>query len=182
MRRVAVVIASLWLTGFGISAVQAHAELVSMTPAPGSVVTSSPAAVSLTFGEDVTSIGSTIVVLDPNGNAMQMGEPTVAGATIAVELQPLTTAGTYHVNFRVMSKDGHIVNDFETFEFAPSNGSAEPLVIATQSQYPENSAVTPSPETSAVTTNSATIGFWIAAFLVACGLLVGFAIWRVKRV
>ena len=143
-----------------------------MTPAPGSVVTSSPASVSLTFGEDVTSIGSTIVVLDPNGNAMQMSEPTVTGATIAVELQPLTTAGTYHVNFRVMSKDGHIVNDSETFEFAPDSHTAEPLFISSQ---------TASPETSAVASDSSTAGYWIAAFLAACGLLAGFAIWRVKH-
>ena len=172
MRRVAALIASLLISGFAIAPAHAHAELESMTPAIGSTVTSAPESVTLTFGEDVTTIGSTIVVLDPNGNAMQSGDARVDGATIAVDLLPLTVDGTYHVNFRVVSTDGHVVDGSETFELA----IGEPQVTATA-----DTVLTPSPETSAVTADSATIGFWILGLLV---LLTGFGAviaWRVRR-
>lgn len=181
MRRVAVVVAGLWLSTFGIASAQAHAELLSMTPAVGSVVTEAPSSVSLTFGENVTALGSTIVVLDPNGNAMQTGELTVAAATISVNLQPLTVAGMYHVNFRVVSQDGHIVNSSESFDFAPAEATAEPLLTATMTPYADTSTLTPSPETSAVTSDSSTVGYWITAFLAACALLAAVAIWRRKQ-
>jgi methionine-rich copper-binding protein CopC len=171
MRRVAVLIASLWLSTFGIASAQAHAELLSMSPAVGSVVTEAPSSVSLTFGEDVTALGSTIVVLDPDGNAMQTGELLVTGASIATSIQPLTVAGTYHVNFRVVSQDGHIVNSSESFDFAPATQSAEPLVVSSQ---------TASPETSAVTSDSKTAGFWIMGFFAACALLAAFAVRRAR--
>mgnify|MGYP002776456805 CR=1 FL=1 len=63
MRRMAVLIASLLLSGFGIADATAHAELESMTPAAGSTVTSSPTSVQLLFGEEIADLGSTIVVL-----------------------------------------------------------------------------------------------------------------------
>jgi hypothetical protein len=177
MRRTAVAIALLLFGFLGVSAAQAHAELISMDPVSGSTVTSSPIAVSLTFGEDVQALGSTIVVLDPNGNEVQTGRLRVDGASISMGLQPLAETGTYHVNFRVMSADGHVVNGSETFEFAPSAAASS----STQATNPDTTTLAASPEVSAVTENSSTAAYWITGFLMLCGILAAAVVWRVQR-
>lgn len=178
MRRMAILIAGLLFSGFSMASASAHAELVSMNPVAGSTVTTSPASVQLTFGEDVADLGSTIVVLDPLGNAVQIGDPHVAGAVIAIDLRPLTDAGTYHVNFRVLSRDGHVVNGAESFDYAPAVVGSE-STNATAS--PDASILVPSPETSAVTANDSTIAFWMTGFLMAFGILAAVIAWRAKR-
>ena len=181
MRRVAVAIASLFIGVFGVTSASAHAELVSMTPAVGSVVTAPPASVTLTFGEDIAAMGSTIVVLAPSGAPVQSGDPTVNGMTIDVGLQSLTETGTYQVNFRVLSADGHIVNDSASFTYAPADPSATPALASTQSATPAASTLTASPETSAVTQHSSSIGYWIVGFVVLALIIAAVGVRRAKR-
>lgn len=177
MRRAAVSIALLLFGFLGISAAQAHTELIAMDPVSGSTVTSSPTVVSLTFGEDVQALGSTIVVLDPNGNEVQTGRLRVDGASISMDLRPLAATGTYHVNFRVMSADGHIVNGSETFEFAPSAAASS----STQTMSSDTTTLAASPEVSTVTANNSTAAYWITGFLTLCGILAAAVAWRVQR-
>ena len=164
MRRVSVMLAGLLLF-FTATPASAHATLVSMTPAAGSTVTAAPAQVVLTFDEPMQALGSTIAVIDPTGRAVQTAELIVQGQTIAVGLLPLRTPGRYHVNFRVLSSDGHIVTDSRTFDFAPSG-------LATV-----HSSV---PEVSAVRDDSTSIGFWLTggALLLVLLLAWGVARWR----
>jgi len=163
----------------GIASAQAHAELVAMDPAIGSTVAAAPASVTLTFGEDVQALGSAIVVLDSNGNAVQTGDLGIDGAKISIALQPLTMAGTYHVNFRVTSADGHVVDGSETFVYAPADSGATP--IASQSAQLDTPVLTASPETSAVVANDPTAAYWITGFLLLCGVFAAIIAWRAKR-
>lgn len=128
MRRVALLFAGLLL--FGASPAFAHADFVSMDPAPGSTV-SELSVVTLTFSEDITALGSTVVVLDPNGESIQAGL-TAQGVDVSVPVNPPVVTGEYTVNFRVVSVDAHVIEGSQKFTY---DGSVpmpieEPLVTA----------------------------------------------------
>lgn len=168
MRRVAVLVASLLLFWFGANAAAAHADLTGFTLETGG----SGDIVRLTFSEPVASLGTTVAVLDPNGNAVQADEALVDGAVVSVRLVPLTVAGDYHVNYRVLADDGHVINGSELFAVTAAGLANE------SSAYPALSA---SPETSAVTANDPTIAYWMTAFLMVGGILAAFIAWRARR-
>ena len=130
MRRVAVLLASVLFMFTGMAAATAHAELLKMTPEPGSTVTEALELITLTFGEDITTMGSSVVVLDPGGNDVQVGV-TFQGSTVSVAIGELTQAGEYHVNFRVNSVDGHIVEGSEVFTYNGPVATPTPVAIAT---------------------------------------------------
>lgn len=130
MRRIAVLLASVLFALTGTAAASAHADLVSMSPAPGSTVSEALQLVTLTFGEDVTAMGSTVVVLDPNGSDVQLGV-TIQGPAVTVTIGDLAMAGEYHVNYRVNSVDGHIVEGSEVFTYAGPVVQPTPTAIAT---------------------------------------------------
>ena len=119
MRRVAAIIAGLLLLLLPVAPASAHAQLVSMTPAADSTVTVAPHRVVLRFGETMQPLGSDVVVLDPSGGQVQTDELRVRGRTITVGLNRLTASGTYRVNYRILSSDGHVVSDSRAFTFRP---------------------------------------------------------------
>lgn len=168
MRRAAVVLVGLLIALLGTGPAAAHAELTGF--ALDAAV--QPHVVRLTFSEQVEALGLDLIVLDPNGNAVQDGEPVVDGASITVALQPFTVAGDYRVNFRVLSADGHVVTGSNTFSVSRAglDVSSSPLPV-----------LTASPETSAVLANDPSVAYWITGFLVLCGLIAVAAVWRIRR-
>ena len=56
-----------------------------------------------------------MTVVGPDGNLWSTGDPQVQGAVIAVGVRPLGPAGTYTVNYRVTSADGHPVSGSWSF-------------------------------------------------------------------
>ncbi|MCU7722648.1 copper resistance protein CopC/CopD [Actinoplanes sp. KI2] len=103
----------------------AHAALIGSTPAPGSIIGSSPTEIVVTFSEAITPVAGRVQVLDPAGKRIS-GTPTVAGATLRIPVrraaQPL---GTYLVSYRVISADTHPVGGAITFSVgAPSAAPA----------------------------------------------------------
>lgn len=168
MRRAVIAVACL-LIGFAtMSPAQAHAELTAFELN----VTGTGDIVRLTFSEDVEPLGTTVVVLDPAGHAVQAGDAAIDGAIVSVTLQRLTVAGDYHVNYRVLARDGHIVNGSERFTVTEEGLSKE------TTPYP---VLTASPETSSVLADDPTVAYWITGFLMLCGLLAAAAVWRTKR-
>ena len=130
MRRVAVLFASVLFMLTTAGGAQAHADLVSMSPEPGSTVSDALSVVTLTFGEDITAMGSSVAVIDPSGADVQAGI-TIQGATVSVTLGELTSTGEYQVNFRVNSVDGHIVEGSKAFTYNGPVASPTPLAVAT---------------------------------------------------
>lgn len=120
MGRLARVVAGVLFAALASAPASAHADLVSMTPADGSTVVDAPTSVTLTFSEDVQALGTTVAVLDARGNAMQAAQVMVQGAQARISLLPLTTAGEYRVNFRVLAADGHVVTGSQHFTYAPN--------------------------------------------------------------
>ena len=103
-----------------------------------------------------------MTVVGPDGNLWSTGDPKVDGAVVSVGVRPLGPSGTYTVNYRVTSADGHVVSGSWSFR----------LTVA--------STGTPGP--SASTTNPSDDGIPVWPFFVAAGVIVAAgAFWAVRR-
>lgn len=101
----------------------AHAARVAAAPAENAVVDTGPNRASATFNQPLQTTFAAMTVVGPDGNLWSSGEPQVQGAVISVGLRPLGPAGTYTVNYRVTSADGHVVSGSWSFRLAvPGTG------------------------------------------------------------
>ena len=102
----------------------AHAWRVSTDPADNAALTIGPDRVSATFNERLQTTFAAMTVVGPDGNVWSTGEPTVQGAIFGIGLRPLGPAGTYTVNYRVTSADGHVVSGSWSFRLTvPGTGT-----------------------------------------------------------
>lgn len=105
----------------------AHAARVSTDPADNAVLATGPDRVAATFNERLQTAFAAMTVVGPDANVWSTGEPTVQGATVAIGLRPLGPAGTYTVNYRVTSADGHVVSGSWSFRLTvPDTGTPGP--------------------------------------------------------
>ena len=127
---VAALLAILALAGAGTAS--AHAIRTGADPAPDSSVGAGPVQASATFNEQLQTDFASMTVVGPDGNLWSDGQARVQGAVASVALrQPLGPAGTYTVNYRVTSADGHVVSGSWAFELtAAGGGSPGPAVAA----------------------------------------------------
>lgn len=99
----------------------AHATLLRADPADGAVLPEAPSRVVLTFSEAVSPVPDRVLVVSPEGERVERGDPVVSGSDLTIELEPVTTRGTYLVSYRVISADSHPVAGTVTFSVgAPS--------------------------------------------------------------
>lgn len=99
------------------STLLAHAYLVKSSPAQRAVLHRAPAKIQLWFSEPLEPRYSTLTVTDSNGWRVDSGiteisadDPKHLSATLS-DLPP----GRYFVKYRVLSIDGHIVEDRFSF-------------------------------------------------------------------
>jgi methionine-rich copper-binding protein CopC len=105
----------------------AHATRIATDPAVDAVLDSGPSRVSATFNEQVQTTFAAMTVVGPDGNLWSTGQPRVQGAIVSVDLMPLGPAGTYTVNYRVTSADGHVVSGSWPFRVTtPGTGKPGP--------------------------------------------------------
>lgn len=108
-------------------AASAHATRVSTDPATDAALASGPQRVSATFNEQLQTSFAAMTVIGPDGNVWSTGEPTVQGAVVGIALRALGPAGTYTVNYRVTSADGHVVSGSWSFRLTvPGTGTPGP--------------------------------------------------------
>jgi hypothetical protein len=139
----------------------AHAWRVSAEPADNSILATGPARVSATFNERLQTTFAAMTVVGPDGNVWSTGEPTVQGAIVGIGLRALGPAGTYTVNYRVTSADGHVVSGSWSFRLTvPGTGTPGPGAAATGS--------------------SGNIPVW-PFVVVATALVAAGALWAVRR-
>jgi hypothetical protein len=122
MRRLAAIAsATLLLAAMALTAIftgpvaSAHATRVSAEPADNAALTTGPDRVSATFNERLQTTFAAMTVVGPDGNLWSTGETSVQGTVVGVGLRPLGPAGTYTVNYRVTSADGHVVSGSWSF-------------------------------------------------------------------
>jgi methionine-rich copper-binding protein CopC len=125
---VGLLLAALALTATVTAQVaSAHATRVSSQPADNAVLTAGPDQVSATFNEQLQTSFAAMAVVGPDGNLWSTGQPTVQGAVVGVGVRPLGPAGTYTVNYRVTSADGHVVSGSWSFRLTvPGTGTPGP--------------------------------------------------------
>jgi copper resistance protein C len=142
MRRLAVIgwagllLAAIVLTAtLNAQVAFAHAWRMSTEPADNAVLTSGPARVSATFNERLQTTFAAMTVVGPDGNVWSTGEPTVQGAVVGIGLRPLGPAGTYTVNYRVTSADGHVVSGSWSFRLTvPGTGTPGPAAATSDTR------------------------------------------------
>jgi methionine-rich copper-binding protein CopC len=122
------VLAGLTTVLLGAGAASAHDGLVRVVPADGATVQTAPSRVRLVFDEEVDS-PSTVVVTGPGGTAVQTGPAVGVADTVSVPVR-VTSPGTYHVAFRVVSADGHPVSGETTFAFRQAGATSGTDAVA----------------------------------------------------
>jgi methionine-rich copper-binding protein CopC len=103
----------------------AHAVRIATDPAVDAVVATGPHQVSATFNEHLQTLFGAMTVVGPDGNLWSSGEPRIDGALISIDLMPLGPVGTYTVNYRVTSADGHVVSGSWPFHLTTA-GTGKP--------------------------------------------------------
>lgn len=100
----------------------AHANLLATDPPEGAILNEIPTDVTLTFSEPVRLVPDRVLVVGPEGDRVDAGDPSADGAVVTIPLGDGAGAlGTYLVSFRVISRDNHPVPGSVTFSVgAPS--------------------------------------------------------------
>ena len=145
--RLAPVIAAGAIALVTATAASAHAELLSTTPADGSVVARSPAQITLRFSEAVPSSLGSVRVFGPNAEQVATGAVnTPSPGTLAVPITGHLAKGTYTVAWRAVSDDGHPLHGAFAFSVGKPSGA---IAVVDDGE----------------TTQSTVVTFWIVRFL-----------------
>jgi copper transport protein len=123
MRLLAALATLLLVVGFATGA-SAHAALVAVEPASGSMLASAPKMVELRFNETVTP--GAIRLIDGAGTARDDVRVDASGATISVAMPADLPQGTAVVSYRVISQDGHPVAGSVIFSIGTPTGTQPP--------------------------------------------------------
>jgi methionine-rich copper-binding protein CopC len=116
-------LSSLVLVTFAATA-GAHAHLQKSSPSDGSVITTSPSNLVLNFSEASRVTALSIQKGDePKQDLKPL--PTTTAQQISVPLPPLTP-GTYSINWRVASDDGHVMSGALHFTLTADHAKDHP--------------------------------------------------------
>jgi len=133
--------AALLTLGFAAPA-SAHDVLEGTTPKNEQKVGVAPEKVTLTFSNNPIAIGSEVVVKDSSGANWADGGVDILDNVVTQKLKPGAPAGTYTVQWRVVSSDSHPIES--TFSYVVTSGSAAtapgastPQPLATASDAPQ---------------------------------------------
>ena len=132
-----VLVAALALVGgAGVAPAAAHVELASATPAAGSVLTSAPASLSLTFSTTPVSVG--VDVTGPDGGAVAVGELQRQGPTVVVPLPALDQPGAYTVSWQAANDEHPFTGSYTiTLDLpAPTTSTTTTSAVAATDSLP----------------------------------------------
>ncbi|SRR5229473_5114173 len=93
----------------------AHALLDHAEPRVGNKVATPPRQVTLWFTQKLEPAFSSVTVTNGGGQRVDSGKARVSGNQMSVSLRP-GGAGTYQVNWRVLSADAHTTDGTFTFQ------------------------------------------------------------------
>ena len=99
----------------GTSEALAHAMLDHAEPRVGNKVATAPREVTLWFTQKLEPAFSSITVTDPAGQRVDTGKTRVSGNQMSIAIRA-GGAGTYRVNWQVLSVDTHRTDGNFTFQ------------------------------------------------------------------
>jgi methionine-rich copper-binding protein CopC len=125
----ALVVLTIALLTWSAAPASAHAQLIGSDPPAGATMKALPEAVTLTFSAALMTTGDSesnhITVVDPMRETISAAHTDVNGAVASTVLSPsMVMDGTYHVSFRAVSTDGHVVEGKYTFRIDRSVSSS----------------------------------------------------------
>ena len=115
MRRTAIAVTVPLLLLPVMGTALAHASLDHAEPRVGNKVATVPREVTLWFTQKLEPAFSSVIVTNAAGQRVDTGKPRVSGNQISVSLRS-AGAGTYRVNWRVLSVDTHTTDGNFTFQ------------------------------------------------------------------
>ena len=99
------------------------------SPAAGATVAEAPDALELDFTGEPLPLGTLVAVTGPDGARCPSGEAEIRGTTVVQPIDDAAAAGTYRVEWRSTSSDGHPLSG--TFDFTVTEGDAAPAATGT---------------------------------------------------
>ena len=109
----------LFLTGFSAF----HVHLAKSEPMADSTVATAPHDIKLWFSAPVEVAVTTVHLTDAAGHAVATGTATrgrEANAPVTIPITGTVGPGTYHVAWRAMARDDHVVRGTFAFTVAPA--------------------------------------------------------------
>jgi methionine-rich copper-binding protein CopC len=141
------------------SAALAHDGLVGTSPASGSTLAEGPVTVELDFTAEPLPIGTLVAVTGPDGGSVSDGAAEIRGTTVVQALSGTPSAGTYRVEWRSSSSDGHALTG--AFDFTVTTGiAASGTPTAAPSGVPDTAA---SAGPATASSDSAVPVIWVIA-------------------
>jgi copper resistance protein C len=111
-------------------ALPAHASFVSIAPADGAELASSPTEIRLTF-DGAIAPGLAKVRLTRDGQPVETGTPTVQGTVVTAAVTEKAGGGAYRVAWQATSDDGHPISGESAFTVAGAAAGSTPRVTPT---------------------------------------------------
>ena len=169
------------------SPAQAHDSLISTVPAPDDELAEPPASLTLTFSAGVLSLGdaAVVIVTAPDGTAISDGSPVIDGETVVQAVDATVDAGTYLVQWRVVSSDGHPISGEFSYTTSTSAAAAptatpSPSASTTPEPVPQTSTST-APASAAHETPEELTSFIVIAVLIFAGLVLVTVLLVIRR-
>lgn len=143
----------------GAAVASAHAIRVAADPAPDTSVGTGPARASATFNERLQTDFAAMTVVGPDGNLWSTGSVQITGPVASVALRPLGPTGTYTVNYRVTSADGHVVSGAWSFTLTVAGTGTPGPKVGASADEPDGVPVWPFVALAAAIVG---VGAWVA--------------------
>ncbi len=147
---------------------QAHTALESSNPEDGAKLTAVPERIVLSFTDQIggpAEVGSeAVVVVD---GKVANWPVKISGRTVTLSAPQGATGGSYEVNYRVISADGHPVSGSVKFQV----DSASPTPATTPTPSANASPAASSTSTGSVLTSPLLLGVGVAAVAVIAAVL-----------
>jgi copper transport protein len=105
--------------------VAAHAQVLSIDPADGAHLHTSPSSVTIVFNEPVALAPGGLQVVDGTGTSMDDGPERLDGATVVQPVVGLSD-GWYVVTWAIISEDGHPLHSSSVFAVGAADEAARP--------------------------------------------------------
>ncbi|WP_432561208.1 copper resistance CopC family protein [Kineococcus sp. SYSU DK003] len=158
----------------------AHDRLESTDPAADSVLDVAPDSITLTMSSTPLALGTRVQVTAPDSSVVSTGEPQIVDETITQPLTGARPAGTYQVQWRVTSSDGHPIDG--TFSFTTDGAVGTPTTEAPTTEAPAaSSAASPDPATAVADSGNGTLIGIAAAVVVVLGGIGGLIGYRRRQ-
>lgn len=190
MKRTVTLFAALFLlaaNSVGISAANAHDEVVSVSPESGSTVEAGIVDLSINFSEEVMTTDGTagfdVMVTNDKGEKQEIGCLSPMGNTLSARTIA-AQAGEYTVNWHSVSSDGHPSEGSFTFNVTGRAGEMIPadalnncprLLIAPAPAIDDPSAIAYSSGVDAIANDNTPIELGVLAVIVV--IVIGSAVW-----